>query len=101
MRAVISIVLICCGLVAMANEEVIATGTDKGPKVEMKLPAKSKTPLIQTYHTDKGDLAAVVTPEEGDQYFVVPPQQAYQTQYPQDREADVPVNDSNWVLIGW
>lgn len=101
MKAVLGIMMMCVGLVAMAQEEVIAKGVDNGPEVELKLPEKVPSPLIQTYRTENGDLAAVVTPEEGDEYYVVPPQQAYQTQYPQDRESDVPVNDANWVLISW
>lgn len=101
MRALIGIVFLCWGLVAFAQEQIIAEGTDQGPKVELKVPEQPKTPLIQTYYTDKGDLAAVVTPEEGDSYFYVPVQEAYQTQYPQYREADVPNNRSNWILLDW
>lgn len=101
MRAVIGIILVLFGLTAMAQEEIIAQGTDKGPKVEMKLPEKPQTPLIQNYRTDEGKIAAVITPEEGNQYFFVQVQDAYQTQYPQDREADVPINESGWTLFGW
>jgi hypothetical protein len=90
------------GLMAVAQEQVIAEGTDNSvPKVELNLPEKPNTPLIQTFHTEKGELASLVTPEEGNQYFVVHVEQAYQTQYPQDREADVPNNRSNWVFFSW
>jgi hypothetical protein len=102
MRAVIGILLMCIGLGAMAQEQVIAQGSDESvPKVELNLPEKPDTPFIQTYHTDKGELASLVTPEEGNQYSVVHVEQAYQTQYPQYREADVPNNRSTWVFFGW
>lgn len=103
MRVLISIIVMFWGLTALAQEQILAEGTDnEGPKVELKLPEPtSKAPLIQNFKTEKGELAAVVTPEDGDEYFMLPPQEAYQTQYPQDREADVPINDANWVFIGW
>jgi hypothetical protein len=89
------------GLTAMAQEEIIATGTDKGPKVEVKIPEKQNPPLIQTFRTKNGDLAAVVSPESDNQYVFIQTQEAYQTQYPQDREADVPINESTWRFLGW
>jgi hypothetical protein len=101
MRSVLGIVLIVFGLMAMAQEQILAEGTDKGPKVEVKIPEKDNPPLIQTYRTVNGDLAAVVSPEPDNQYVFIQTQEAYQTQYPQDREADVPINESNWIFLGW
>jgi hypothetical protein len=102
MRAVIGIALISFGLVAGAQETIIAQGADKTvPEVDLQLPQPVQTPLIQTFHTEKGELASLVTPDEGNQYFVVHVEQAYETQYPQYREADVPNNRSNWVFLSW
>lgn len=102
MRAVLTIALLAFSIAAMAEEQVIAEGTDNGPKVEVKIPQKDQQPpLIETYRTKNGDLAAVVRPQPDNKYIYVQTQDAYKTQYPQDREADQPVNESSWIFLSW
>lgn len=102
MRVVIGSLLAAWSLWLMADQQIIAQAVDdEVPDVNLQLPEEEERPLIETYHTEFGQLAAVVTPEQGDSYTVIPADRAYQTQFPQGREADVPVNNSNWTLISW
>lgn len=96
MRSIFACTLALWSCFLYAAPEVIANETDdEAPKVDLVL--KPEPPLMQSYYTEQGQQATLVTPSVGEPYSVVPNQ--YSPIIDKDNsEANV---DTQWQLLQW
>lgn len=96
MRGIIACMIALWGCLLYAAPEVIAKEMDnEAPKVDLVL--KPKPPLMQSYYTELGQQATLVTPAVGEPYSVVP--YDYSPIIDKDnRESNV---DTQWQLLQW
>lgn len=99
MRAVLAALLLVWGGFALADEpQIIAEGVDdEVPEVELDIPEHEREPLMQSYHTDTGQQAVVVTPRAGEPYAIIPEQKESELV----QQEDQPTTESQWRLLSW
>lgn len=93
-----SLLLVFAGLAFADEPEIIAEGVDdEVPEVELHIPEEQKPPLLQSYHTETGQQAVVVTPNAGEPYAVIPEQKESELV----QQENQPTTESQWRLITW
>jgi hypothetical protein len=99
MRVVLASLLLIWGSLAVADEpEILAEGVDEEvPDVELHIPEAQKAPLMQSYHTELGQQAVVVTPRAGEPYAIIPEDK--QNDFVQ--QENQPTTESQWRLLSW
>ncbi len=99
MRAILAVLLLLLGQVALADEpEIIAEGVDEEvPDVQLDIPEEKHEPLLQSYHTETGKQAVVVTPDAGEPYAIIPEQKESELV----QQENQPTTESQWFLISW
>ncbi len=99
MRAVFASMLLILGSLAMAGEpEIIAEGVDdEVPDVELHIPEEQRPSLLQSYHTETGQQAVVVTPRAGEPYAIIPENKESELV----QQENQPTTESQWRLLTW
>lgn len=96
MRSLIACTLALWASFLYAAPEVIANETDtEAPKVDLVL--KPEPPLMQSYYTELGQQATLVTPNVGEPYSVVP----YDYSPIIDKDNSESNVDTQWQLLQW
>lgn len=96
MRSIVLVSLAFWSCCVYAAPEVIANETDdEAPKVDLVL--KPEPPLMQSYYTEQGQPATLVTPSVGEPYSVVP----YEYSPIIDKDNSESNVDTQWQLLQW
>jgi hypothetical protein len=98
MRVVLALMLVAIAGLVYAESELLAEGVDdEVPEVELHIPEGQKEPLMQSYHTETGKQAVVVTPRAGEPYAIIPEQKESELV----QQENQPTTESQWQLITW
>lgn len=96
MRVVMASVFMLWSLALCAAPEVIANEKDnEAPSVDLVLPPEP--PLMQSYYTEFGQQATLVTPPVGEPYSVVPDEYSPII----DKDNSQSNTDTQWQLLQW